>query len=132
MTLTRALHAEALKMKRTIAMKMVVLAPVAVVLLTLFMASQAPFSTLRRGGNTVVDPWRALSRVKFSVLGPADVADVRHATNSAHRGTRPCGQSVEGTIRASGSALDYLYSKVGSGYGNGGGECGYLSGVRVG
>jgi hypothetical protein len=68
MTLARAVHAETLKMKRTIALKMVVLAPVAVVLLTLFMASQAPFSTLRKG-NTVVDVWRALSRVNFQFWG---------------------------------------------------------------
>ena len=68
MTLTRALYAETLKMKRTLALKMVVLAPVAVVLLTLFMASQAPFTTLRRGGVTV-DVWRALSRVNFQFWG---------------------------------------------------------------
>jgi len=68
MTLTRALRAEALKMKRTIALKMVVLAPVAVVLLTLFMASQAPSGTLRRGG-IVVNPWLALSRVNLQFWG---------------------------------------------------------------
>jgi hypothetical protein len=37
-------NAEALKMKRTIALKMVVLAPAVIVLMILFMASQAPFS----------------------------------------------------------------------------------------
>jgi hypothetical protein len=68
MTLTRALSAETLKMKRTIALKMVVLAPMAVVLLTLFMASQAPFSTLHRS-RAAVDSWRALSRVNFQFWG---------------------------------------------------------------
>jgi hypothetical protein len=68
MTLTRALAAEALKIKRTLALKMVVLAPLAVVLLTLFMASQAPFSTLHKGRNAV-DPWRALSRVNLQFWG---------------------------------------------------------------
>jgi ABC-2 type transport system permease protein len=68
MTLTRALYAETLKLKRTIALKMVVLAPVAVVLLTLFMASQAPFSTLHRS-NSSVDAWRALSRVNLQFWG---------------------------------------------------------------
>lgn len=67
MILRRALHAEALKMKRTIALKMVVLAPAAVVLLTVFMASQAPFSTLRRNGTT--DEWRALTRVNLQFWG---------------------------------------------------------------
>lgn len=65
MTLLRALSAETLKIKRTFALKMVVLAPIAVVLLTLFMASQAPFSTLHRR----VDPWRGLSRVNFQFWG---------------------------------------------------------------
>ncbi|MGH9582432.1 MAG: ABC transporter permease [Bryobacteraceae bacterium] len=55
-------------MKRTIALKMVVLAPVAVVLLTLFMASQAPFSTLRMH-RAAADPWRALSRVNLQFWG---------------------------------------------------------------
>jgi len=68
MTLARALRAEALKMKRTLALKMVVLAPVAVVLLTLFMASQAPSGTLRRGG-IVVNPWIALTRVNLQFWG---------------------------------------------------------------
>src|SRR6266404_8502952 len=67
MMLRRALQAETLKMKRTIALKMVVLAPLAVVLLTVFMASQAPFSTLRRRAAT--DDWRALARVNFQFWG---------------------------------------------------------------
>lgn len=68
MTLTWALSAEALKMKRTIAVKMVVLAPLAVVLLTLFMASQAPFSTLHKS-RSAVDPWHALARVNLQFWG---------------------------------------------------------------
>jgi hypothetical protein len=44
MTIVRVLHAESLKMKRTIALKMVVAAPATVVLLILFLVSQAPFS----------------------------------------------------------------------------------------
>jgi lantibiotic transport system permease protein len=67
MTLTRALSAEVLKLKRTIALKMVVLAPVAVVLLTLFMASQASFTTLRP--NTETDQWRLLIRVNLQFWG---------------------------------------------------------------
>jgi lantibiotic transport system permease protein len=67
MMLKRALYAETLKIKRTMALKAVVLAPVAVLLLTLFMASQAPFSTLRRGASS--DDWRALARVNFQFWG---------------------------------------------------------------
>ncbi|MGJ5814612.1 ABC transporter permease [Paludibaculum fermentans] len=67
MVLNRVLRAETLKMKRTIALKMVVLAPLAVVLLTIFMASQAPFSTLRR--NAASDDWKALARVNFQFWG---------------------------------------------------------------
>jgi hypothetical protein len=55
-------------MKRTLALKIVVLAPVGVVLLTLFMASQAPYSTLRVG-NRAIDAWRALSRLNFQFWG---------------------------------------------------------------
>lgn len=68
MTFTRAFHAETLKMKRTLALKVVLLAPVALVLLTLFMASQAPFGTLHRS-STAPDVWRALSRVTFQFWG---------------------------------------------------------------
>ena len=91
MTLVRALSAESLKMKRTLALKMVVLAPVAVVSLTLFMASQAPFSTLQRG-TTVVDVWPRLARVNFQfwallmlpmyvTLQTALIAGLDHADN---------------------------------------------------
>lgn len=91
MILIRALSVETLKLRRTIATKMVAIAPIAVVLLTLFMASQAPFSTLRRGG-AVTDPWGPLARVNlqfwgllmlplFVTLQTALVAGVDHADN---------------------------------------------------
>lgn len=68
MTFARAFHAETLKLKRTIALKMVLIAPLAVVSLTMFMASQAPHSTLRRG-NAANDDWGALTRVNLQFWG---------------------------------------------------------------
>ena len=50
MPLLRVLHAEALKIRRTIAWKIVVLAPGIVVVLAFFAAWQAPFSTISRFG----------------------------------------------------------------------------------
>ena len=90
MTLIRALHAETLKMKRTIALKMVFLAPGAVVLLVLFLASQAPFSMLHRRG--LGDEWQALTRLTlifwaflmmplYITLESALVAGLDHAEN---------------------------------------------------
>ena len=67
MPLRRALHAELLKLTRTIALKMAVLAPMAIVALTFFMASQAPFSTL--GRNATANPWNALARINFQFWG---------------------------------------------------------------
>jgi hypothetical protein len=61
--LKRAVAAEWLKLQRTTALRMVVIAPAVVVLLTLFMASQAPFSTLHR--NASIDAWGAVSRVNL-------------------------------------------------------------------
>lgn len=59
MTLLRVLHAELFKLKRTIALKMVFLAP-AVVFVSLFLfATQAPFSMLQRGSG---DEWSHLAR----------------------------------------------------------------------
>jgi hypothetical protein len=63
MTLVRVLRAELLKMRRTIALKMVVLAPAVVLLLILFMASEAPFSTLHRNG--VRNEWANLVRLNL-------------------------------------------------------------------
>ena len=91
MTLLRVLHAEALKMKRTIALKMVVIAPLAVGLMILFMASQAPFSLIRRNGglghewmelvriNLLI--WAALMLPLFITLETALVAGLDHAEN---------------------------------------------------
>src|SRR5689334_17722501 len=60
MTFLRVLHAEALKMRRTIAWKMAVLAPGIVVVLAFFAAWQAPFSTISRFGRD--QEWAALTR----------------------------------------------------------------------
>jgi hypothetical protein len=87
MMLLRVLRVEALKLKRTIALKMVLIAPAVVSLLILFVASQTPFSTVRRG-----DPWMALLRSNlivwaalmlplFITLEAALVAGVDHAEN---------------------------------------------------
>jgi hypothetical protein len=62
MTLLRALHAEMLKMKRTIALKMVVLSPAIVVLVILFVASQSPFTVLHLHGN---NEWTELARANL-------------------------------------------------------------------
>ena len=90
MTLWRVLRTEALKMKRTIALKMVVLAPAAVVLLVLFMAANAPFSTIRRGGTLgawagltrlTILFWAALMMPLYIALEAALVAGLDHAEN---------------------------------------------------
>ena len=60
MTLFRVLHAEVLKMRRTIAWKMAVFAPGIVVVLAFFAAWQAPFSTISRFGPA--QEWAALTR----------------------------------------------------------------------
>lgn len=91
MTFLRVLSTEGLKLRRTIALRMVFIAPIAVALLTLFMASQAPFSTLRRGA-AAPDVWRALIRVNlqfwallmlplFVTLQAALIAGVDHSGN---------------------------------------------------
>ena len=67
MILLRVLHAEMLKLKRTIALKMVVIAPAAVVLLTFWMAVVAPFSTINRNG--VSGQWTALERGNLRFWG---------------------------------------------------------------
>jgi hypothetical protein len=90
MILLRVLHAEALKMKRTIALKMVLIAPLAVGLLILFVASQSPFSTLRRdptgnawlalaGLNLLI--WASLMLPLFITLESALMAGLDHAEN---------------------------------------------------
>lgn len=65
--LWRVMRAERLKLKRTFALKMAVLAPVVVTLLLLFITSQAPFSMLRRGNSG--NEWTALARVTFFFWG---------------------------------------------------------------
>jgi lantibiotic transport system permease protein len=90
MTLLWVLHAETLKMKRTIALKMVLLAPATVVLLVLFVASQAPFSTLHRSG--ISNEWIGLERLAlllwallmmplYITLETALVAGLDHSEN---------------------------------------------------
>jgi lantibiotic transport system permease protein len=88
--LRRALSAETLKLKRTIAFKMAVLAPLAVVLLTAFMASQAPVSTLhlRPSANlwlalarTNLQFWGLLMLPLYITLETALIAGVDHAEN---------------------------------------------------
>ena len=63
MTLLRVLYAESLKIKRTIALKMVLLAPAAVVLLVFLMAASAPFSTIKRGGTG--REWAGLTQLAY-------------------------------------------------------------------
>jgi hypothetical protein len=65
--LKRALHAEVLKLKRTVTWKMMALAPLAVVGLTFFMAATAPFSTLHQSSTN--DDWKALARVNLQLWG---------------------------------------------------------------
>ncbi len=60
MTFLRVLHAEALKLRRTIAWKMAIVAPGIIVLLAFFAAWQAPFSTVNRFGAG--HEWEALTR----------------------------------------------------------------------
>ena len=60
MTFLRVLHAEALKLRRTIAWKMAIVAPGIIVLLAFFAAWQAPFSTVNRFGPD--HEWEALTR----------------------------------------------------------------------
>jgi hypothetical protein len=89
MMLVRVLWAELLKMKRTIALKMVLIAPLAVGALVVFMVSQAPFSTLRRNPtgewlglarlNLVI--WALLMMPLFITLETALVAGLDHADN---------------------------------------------------
>jgi hypothetical protein len=65
MTLWRSLHAELLKMKRTVALRMVLVCPAVVVLFILFVTSQAPFSTLNFNGIT--NKWIVLASLTLRV-----------------------------------------------------------------
>jgi lantibiotic transport system permease protein len=77
-------------MKRTVALKMVVLAPAVVVLLVFFVVSQAPFSSLRRNGirnewigleNLTLFLWAILMMPLFVTLESALVAGLDHSEN---------------------------------------------------
>jgi len=90
MMLLRVLHAESLKLKRTIAVKMVVLAPAAVVLLAFLMAANAPFSTIKRGGDgkewagliqLALLFWAGLMMPLYIALESALVAGLDHSEN---------------------------------------------------
>src|SRR5262245_40851491 len=90
MTFFRVLHAETLKMKRTSALKIVVLAPAVIVLLFLFLASPAPYSSLKRnaGGNkwmvlanAILRLWASLMMPLFIALETALVAGLDHSEN---------------------------------------------------
>lgn len=89
-TLLRALLAEELKMKRTIALKIVVLFPAIVVLLEFFAVSQAPFSAVNRGGIGyewtaltigILRPWGLLMMPLFIALESALVSGIDHSGN---------------------------------------------------
>jgi hypothetical protein len=90
MILLPVLHAEMLKVKRTIALKMVVLAPAVVVLLVFFVVSQAPFSSLHRNGiknewigleNLALFFWALLMMPLYVTLESALVAGLDHSEN---------------------------------------------------
>ena len=90
MTFLRVLYTEAFKLRRTTALRMVVLGPAIVVLLTLFLTSQAPFSTVRRAG--IRNDWLGLAQFQFLfwtllmmplliTVESALIASVDHANN---------------------------------------------------
>jgi lantibiotic transport system permease protein len=90
MILLPVLHAEMLKIKRTIALKMVVIAPAIVVLLVFFVVSQAPFSSLHRNGiknewigleNLTLFLWAFLMMPLYVTLESALVAGLDHSEN---------------------------------------------------
>jgi len=63
MTLFHVLNAESLKLKRTIAVPMVVLGPALIAFFVFLMGANAPFSTLNRNG--VDGEWAALIRMSM-------------------------------------------------------------------
>ena len=91
MSLLRVLHAELLKMKRTIALSMVLLAPSVVFLPVLFLVSQSPYTSVHRNGG-IAGEWTDLTRLNlrlwaflllplYVTLQTALVAGVDHAEN---------------------------------------------------
>ncbi len=90
MILLRVLHAEMLKMKRTIALKMVVLAPAVILGLIFFSAVEAPFSTLNRAGvknewstltGLALNFWALLMMPLYITLETALLAGLDHSEN---------------------------------------------------
>jgi hypothetical protein len=90
MTILRALYAEVLKMKRTIAPKIVVLFPVVVMLLGFFAVFETPFSTANINGIGeewktftigILRPWGLLMMPLFIALESAVVAGIDHSGN---------------------------------------------------
>jgi hypothetical protein len=84
MTLVRALHSEVLKMKGTIALKMVILAPALVFLLMLVAFSQAPRSPHDLWlilEQSTLDMWALLAMPLYITLQTALVAGLDHTDN---------------------------------------------------
>jgi hypothetical protein len=91
MMLLRVLYAELLKMKRTTALALVVIAPFAIGVLILFEAAQAPFSILRMRSpagnqwmvltNLNLLIWAALMLPLFITLETALIAGLDHSEN---------------------------------------------------
>lgn len=90
MMLWRVVYAEALKLKRTLALKMALIAPAVIFLLVLFIASQAPFSIMNRFGVRNAWPrllqlnlrlWALLMMPLLITLESALVAGIDHSTN---------------------------------------------------
>jgi hypothetical protein len=127
--LLRALHAELLKIKRTIALKMVVITPAIFVALILLIGWQAPFSFLRREGfdnawlvlaNRHLTVWALLMLPLYITLQTALIAGLDHSENqwksllarcrdrgpSVRRPARrshPVANSVRGSLCSSGA-----------------------------
>jgi lantibiotic transport system permease protein len=89
-TLLRVLHAEVLKMKGTLALKMVLLSPTVVVFPMIFMVSQAPFSMVHPGTTKAewivlahrnLWVWSFLMMPLFITLQTALVAGLDHSEN---------------------------------------------------
>ncbi len=92
MKLFRALHAESLKIKRTMALPLVAICPAVIVVLVLFVTANAPFSTLHRGGTGREIEWANLTRFTlrfwallmmplYMTLQSALIAGLDHADN---------------------------------------------------
>jgi len=89
-TLFRALHAEMLKVRGTLALKMVVLFPLVIVAIEFFAVSQAPFSSVNMRGVHyewtaltlgILRPWGLLMMPLFVALECSLVAGIDHSGN---------------------------------------------------